>query len=54
MRLRQECGNSQQAPPPSGAELLTLAGELEELWRDSGTDIRLKKRIVRTLIEEIE
>ena len=30
-----------------------MAANLEAVWQDSGTDVRLKKRIVRTLIEEV-
>jgi DNA invertase Pin-like site-specific DNA recombinase len=30
-----------------------LAEDLERLWQDSATDARLRKRIVRTLIEEV-
>jgi len=33
--------------------LLRLAEDLESVWRAPGTDLRLKKRILRTLIEEI-
>lgn len=33
--------------------LLQLAEDLPRVWNDSSADIRLKKRIVRTLIEEI-
>jgi hypothetical protein len=34
-------------------EFLELASELEAVWQNPNSDIRLKKRIVRTLIEEI-
>lgn len=30
-----------------------LPGDLEAVWEDSKTDVRLKKRIMRTLIEEV-
>lgn len=30
-----------------------LAGDLEGVWSDPATDVRLKKRIVRTLVEEV-
>lgn len=33
--------------------LLQLAEELPEVWQDPSTDMRLKKQIVRTLVEEI-
>lgn len=34
-------------------EFTELARDLEEIWRGPGSDARLKKRIVRTLIEEV-
>jgi DNA invertase Pin-like site-specific DNA recombinase len=37
----------------SVGEFQDLAAELESVWNDSATDIRLKKRIVRALIEEV-
>ncbi|MGZ3269222.1 MAG: recombinase family protein [Burkholderiales bacterium] len=40
-------------PAPSLEEFTALADRLEELWEDPGTDARLKKRIVRSLINEI-
>jgi hypothetical protein len=39
--------------PASRQEFDELAANLEAVWQDSGTDVRLKKRIVRTLIEEV-
>jgi hypothetical protein len=32
---------------------LELASELEAVWQNPNSDVRLKKRIVRTLIQEI-
>lgn len=32
---------------------MRLADDLESVWRAPGTDLRLKQRILRTLIEEI-
>lgn len=42
-------------PPTVGSasEFADLAGQLDDIWNDSGTDAALKKRIVRTLIEEV-
>jgi DNA invertase Pin-like site-specific DNA recombinase len=40
-------------PAPTLEEFTALADRLEELWEDPGTDARLKKRIVRSLINEI-
>ena len=39
--------------PATQKEFEELAANLEAVWHDSGTDTRLKKRIVRTLIEEV-
>ena len=38
---------------PSQEEFEELAKNLEAVWCDRGADVRLKKRIVRTLIEEV-
>jgi DNA invertase Pin-like site-specific DNA recombinase len=40
-------------PLPDQASLMRLAADLESLWHAPGTDLRLKQRIVRTLVEEI-
>jgi len=45
-------GNAQHRPATL-KEFEELAANLETVWYDSGTDTRLKKRIVRTLIEEV-
>ncbi len=42
-----------QITPPSPEQLQDLSADLESVWKDSRTDARLKKRIVRTLIEEV-
>ena len=34
-------------------ELLTLGSDFARVWEDPSTDMRLKKRIVRTLVEEV-
>jgi len=41
------------AGAPDRAALLALAEDLPSVWRDAGTDVRLKKRIVRALIAEL-
>jgi len=46
MRVRQIC-------PAAKEEFEALAGDLEAVWSHPDTDARLKKRIVRTLIEEV-
>jgi hypothetical protein len=45
-------GNARHIPA-SRQEFEDLASNLEAVWRDHGTDVRLKKRIVRTLIEGV-
>lgn len=45
------CGNV--PPVPTRGQLEDLAGELEAVWSCSETDVRLKKRILRTLLHEI-
>jgi len=40
-------------PIPDQSSLMRLAEDLESVWRAPGTDLRLKQRILRTLIEEI-
>lgn len=39
--------------PPASEALVTLAQDLRTVWDDPATDARLKKRILRTLIEEV-
>jgi DNA invertase Pin-like site-specific DNA recombinase len=39
--------------PPDRAQLLQLAEDFPRVWTGAATDMRLKKRIVRLLIEEI-
>jgi len=41
------------APTPTREQFEDLASELEAVWSCSETDVRLKKRILRTLIYEI-
>ena len=42
-----------QQPAPTREEFAELATRLEAVWHDPGTDVRLKKRIVRTLLQEV-
>jgi hypothetical protein len=51
-RIEQEVRGRQIASATT-AEFETLAGNLEAVWNHPETDARLKKRIVRTLIEEV-
>jgi DNA invertase Pin-like site-specific DNA recombinase len=39
--------------PPTAEAFEDLARDLDLVWNDAATDVRLKKRILRTLIEEI-
>jgi DNA invertase Pin-like site-specific DNA recombinase len=52
MRI-EEAVRGRQGMPVTRAEFETLAGDLEAVWNHPETDARLKKRIVRTLIEEV-
>ena len=45
--------HGRQISPVSAEEFERLAGDLEKVWSHPETDARLKKRIVRTLIEEV-
>ena len=40
-------------PVPDRSSLMRLAADLESVWQAPGTDLRLKQRIIRTLIEEV-
>jgi len=55
--LEQQLHEARSTPsiltPPSVEEMSGLAAELDILWHQPDTDVRLKKRILRTLIEEI-
>src|SRR5207247_1765795 len=52
-RLEEEMGRMAACEPISSALLQTLAEDFDRVWNSEATDIRLKKRIARTLIEEI-
>ena len=45
--------SDEQTEPPADQEFLELASELQAVWENPGSDIRLKKRIIQTLIQEI-
>jgi hypothetical protein len=48
--------HDRQRPAPTSAtpdDFASLAGDLKTVWADPATDVRLKKRIVRTLIHEV-
>lgn len=52
-RIIQQRGLRDPAPTPTVEEFQALAADLESVWHGAHTDVRLKKRIIRTLIEEI-
>jgi DNA invertase Pin-like site-specific DNA recombinase len=52
-RIAQHCASERQEPTPTWEEFSALAEQLEQLWEDPNTDMRLKKRIVRSLIHEV-
>jgi DNA invertase Pin-like site-specific DNA recombinase len=53
MRIQQHTAAIDQTPAGTGEDLYQLATQLEAVWTDPATSARLKKRIVRTLIEEV-
>lgn len=52
-RVQREEACIQEERPPGVEHFLGLAANLDRVWNDPATDVRLKKRILRTLIEEI-
>ncbi|MHC4393739.1 MAG: recombinase family protein [Planctomycetota bacterium] len=52
-RLAEQHAESQSLQLPSPELFQGLAANLGQVWNDVETDVRLKKRILRTLIEEI-
>lgn len=48
-----DADQARSAPMMDAAALRALASDLPSVWHDPRTDTRLKKRIVRTLIEEV-
>ena len=49
----EQAAREREVTPTTRDEFETLAGDLEAVWSYPGTDARLQKRIVRTLIEEV-
>ena len=52
-RIEQHRGNDEQSQPATLDEFQDLAADLEAIWNGADTDVRLKKRLVRALIEEV-
>ncbi len=53
LRIEQHIQGQVKTTAPTREEFEDLAAKLEAVWDCSDTDIRLKKRIVRTLIHEV-
>ena len=52
-RLERAQTTMRNPSPPSSAQLRELARDFESVWNASTTDITLKKRLMRALIEEV-
>jgi hypothetical protein len=52
-RIQEARSERQAAQPPDPKVFEELAEQVEGVWNDPSTDVRIKKRIIRTLIEEI-
>jgi len=52
-RLEEARGHRTQVSLPDPDAFADLKAEVNAVWNDPATDVRLKKRIVRTLIEEV-
>jgi DNA invertase Pin-like site-specific DNA recombinase len=53
VRIEQHGTAIDPGPAPSLEDFHQLSQQLETIWTDPDTSVRLKKRIVRTLIEEV-
>jgi hypothetical protein len=52
-RIDQHVQGQRQIPTPSREEFEHLTADLEAVWNGPHADVRLKKRLVRTLIQEV-
>ena len=52
-RIERHIAHTPAMPPATVDDFATLAGDLRAVWQDPAADVRLKKRIVRTLIREV-
>jgi len=52
-RIDQHLQGQHQIPSPTREEFEDLAADLEAVWNDPHADMRVKKRVVRTLIHEV-
>ena len=53
VRIEQHRATADASPAASLEDLDQLSQQLETIWADPATSVQLKKRIVRTLIEEV-
>jgi hypothetical protein len=53
VRIEQHGAATDANPAASLEDLYQLSQQLETIWADPATSVRLKKRMVRTLIEEV-
>jgi DNA invertase Pin-like site-specific DNA recombinase len=53
IRIEEEETQQRESAPSNIEEFEALAEDLDLVWNDPGTDVRLKKRVIRALIEEI-
>jgi DNA invertase Pin-like site-specific DNA recombinase len=52
-RIEEEKSRNEQIDPPTPEAFRELAEDLDLVWNDPKTDVRLKKRILRALIHEV-
>ena len=52
-RIQSEKERQKTVYRPEKGEVLALSSKVKTVWNNSSTDIKLKKRIIRTLIEEV-
>lgn len=52
-RRVEEARQQHQSECPDPQSIMDLTADMERLWGAASTDVRLKKRLVRTLVEEI-
>jgi hypothetical protein len=52
-RMEEEQARGRQVTPPSAEVFQNLVTDLLAVWDSPATDVRLKKRIIRTLIHEV-
>jgi hypothetical protein len=52
-RIERHVGHAPATAPATRDDYVTLASQVQRIWHDPASDVRLKKRIVRTLIHEV-